>query len=355
MLRPAFILTLALPALVAQEASLETLQEQGRWKQVRTRVEGWMRAKPEDPYAQLWMSKVKQAFGDPEGALELARKAAQARPSDPEFQAQVGMAAGQAASVAEGKLRQFSLAREMKKALETALASKPELKEPSEYLLQFYLMAPSIIGGGEGKAKELAGRFTALRPAEGLLMQAEIAFHAKQPETAKGLIQQVLARDGKSYEAHLYMANYHLNLKPQALDAALASYRQALAANAQGIQAYAQIAGILAEQGKWAELEATLAQARKAVPDNLWPYYSAGRNLIVENKSLDHAEGLLRAYLAQEPEGTAPDLAATHWRLAQLYEKQGRRAEAVKALETALGLRPRFPQARKDLERLAKG
>jgi len=55
--------------LVAQDPGLDALREEGRWKQLRPRIEGWYRAKPEDPYALLWMSRLKQTFGDPEAAL----------------------------------------------------------------------------------------------------------------------------------------------------------------------------------------------------------------------------------------------------------------------------------------------
>lgn len=355
MLRPLLPLCLAVPALLAQETSLEALREAGQWKQLRSRVEGWYRAKPQDPYAMLWMSKVKMAFNDLQGGLELARQAAAMRPTDPQFQAQLGMAAGQTAGSTEGMMKQMSLAREMKKALEASLAAQFDNEECIPYLIQFYLQAPGLVGGGVGKAKDLAAKVEAIKPVRGLLLRADIAFHDKDLEGAKGCIQAALAKEPGSYEAQLYLAQYHLSQKPQALDAAASCYRAAIARKPKAVSPYAQLAAILAEQGKWADLEAVLAQARQAVPNNLLPYYSAGRNLIVENRSLDHAEGLLKTYLSQEPEGASPDHAAATWRLGQLYDKLGRKADAQKAFQEALRLRPEFPQAKKDLERLAKG
>lgn len=355
MLRPLLVVLLAFISLSAEEPSLETLRTQGHWKQLRPRIEGWYRAKPEDPYAQLWMSRLKQAFGDPPGSLELARKAAAARPEDPDIQAQLGFVAGQSAGQADGKLAQFSLAREMKKALETALPARLGDENVRNILVTFYLQAPALIGGGEGKAKELAQRVARDLPADGLLLEARIAFHGKHLEAARGLIQQALARDPRNYNAHLTLARYHLSLKPQALDAALGCYRQALATRPEGITAHAQIAAILAEQGKWAEFEEALAQARRACPENLFPYYAAGTNLIAEGKHLDRAEPLLRVYLGQAPEGNMPDHAAVHWQLGLLFEKLGRKPDAVKELELAVRLRPKFLQAQKDLERLRKG
>ncbi len=355
MLRPLLTLLLTVPALTAQEPSLEALREAGQWKQVRSRIEGWYRAKPTDPYAMLWMSRVKMAFNDLETGLDLARKAAALRPEDPDFQAQLGMAAGQTAGSTEGMMKQLSLAREMKKALEASLAIKLDNELGIQYLLQFYLQAPGLVGGGEGKAQELATRVLAINPVRGLLLQSTIAFHAKNPEGAKAKILDALAKEPKSFDAQIAMASYHLRQKPQALDAAVACYRQAMALKPKDVLPYAQLAAILAEQGKWAELDATLAQARQAVPNNWLPYYSAGRNLIAENKHLDRAEGFLKTYLGQEPEGTSPDWASAHWRLGQLYEKLSRKAEAQRELEEALKLRPAFPQAKKDLERLGKG
>lgn len=289
MLRAFILLLIGLISLQAQDPGLETLRKQGRWKQLRPRIEGWYKARPEDPYAQLWMSRLKQAFADPQGSLELARRAARAKPEDPDIQAQLGFVAGQSAGQSDSKLTQFSLAREMKKALEAALPARLGDENVRNILVTFYLQAPGIIGGGEGKAQELAQRVAREFPADGLLLQAEIAFFRKDLETARGLIQQALAKDARHYNAHLTLARYHLRLKPQALDAALACYRQALASQPEGITAHAQIAAILAEQGKWVKLDEALAQARRVCPENLFPYYSAASNLITEGKHLDRA------------------------------------------------------------------
>jgi tetratricopeptide (TPR) repeat protein len=346
---------LFLAPLAGGEAGLDALQDAGRWKELRPKVEAWYRQKPEDPYAMIWMSKVKAAFGDTRGALDLARKAAALKPADALVQAQLGAAAGQAAGEADGMMAQFSLAREMKKALEIALAGNPGDSDSAQYLIQYYLMAPGIAGGSVAKAKEVAQHLGQVKPLDGLLRRSEIALHEKDLEGAKALVQQALARDGASYEANLAMANVWLAQKPQALDPALACCRKALEAKPTGVLAHAEIAGILADQGKWAELDAALAQARKAVPSNLWPAYAAGKEILVDNKGPERAEPLFRAYLGQEPEGGAPDLAAAHWRLGQVYDKLGRKEEAIREFEAALRLKPGFKAAAKDLERLRKG
>jgi len=99
-------------------------------------------------------------------------------------------------------------------------------------------------------------------------------------------------------------------------------------------------------------LDAILAQAEKNVPDNLSPYYQAGRLLLNPGSDLPRAENYFRKYLTQEPEPGAPQHAHAYWRLGLALEKQGRKPEAINALETAVRLKPDLAEAKKDLKRL---
>jgi Flp pilus assembly protein TadD len=63
----------------------------------------------------------------------------------------------------------------------------------------------------------------------------------------------------------------------------------------------------------------------------------------------------MRKYLTQEPEGEEPDAAHAHRLLGLILEKQGRSAEAVSELETAVQMNPRFKAAKEDLQRVKRG
>jgi len=71
-----------------------------------------------------------------------------------------------------------------------------------------------------------------------------------------------------------------------------------------------------------------------------------------DGQQLSRAESCFRKYLTQPPEAGKPSLAAAHWRLALVLEKQGRKDEARGELQTAVKLDPNLKEAQQDLKRL---
>ena len=90
--------------------------------------------------------------------------------------------------------------------------------------------------------------------------------------------------------------------------------------------------------------------ARFGVTDRL--IREALGDALARGGDLARAEGWLRQYLELEPEPGSPSHAHAHWRLAQVFEKQERKSDAVAALEAALRLNPDLEEAKKDLKRL---
>jgi tetratricopeptide (TPR) repeat protein len=112
------------------------------------------------------------------------------------------------------------------------------------------------------------------------------------------------------------------------------------------------LAAVLARQQRWADLDQLLGQAERNVPDNLSPYIEAGYALYMEDKDLPRAERYFRKYLTQEPEAGAPHLAVGHYLLELVFEKQGRKPEAIGEFSIALQLKPDYENAKKALKRL---
>lgn len=151
------------------------------------------------------------------------------------------------------------------------------------------------------------------------------------------------------------MLNVYLSPKTSKPEAAEQQARALLALDPHRADGYSGLALVYASADRLADLDALLADAEKAIPDNFGAFYQAGRVLLTQGKELPRAERYLRKYLTQEPEAGTPGLAQAHWRLGQVLEKEGRKAEAVSELEQAVKLKPDLDEAKKDLKRLRAG
>jgi tetratricopeptide (TPR) repeat protein len=117
------------------------------------------------------------------------------------------------------------------------------------------------------------------------------------------------------------------------------------------IDAYAILSAVNAAQGNWTDMEALLARAEKAVPDDLTPYYRAAEAILLSGREFPRAERLLRKYLATTPEGNAPTFSEAHWQLGLVMEKEARRAEAIAEWSESVRLDSDSP-AKRELRRL---
>jgi tetratricopeptide (TPR) repeat protein len=113
-----------------------------------------------------------------------------------------------------------------------------------------------------------------------------------------------------------------------------------------------QLAVIHAFNESYTQMEEELNEAEKVVPDDLSPYWNVARALIDNGKELSRVESYLKKYLDVRPEIGAPPHAYAHWQLGLLYEKLGRKSDAVAQLQKAVALKRDFEPAQKDLRRL---
>jgi hypothetical protein len=109
--------------------------------------------------------------------------------------------------------------------------------------------------------------------------------------------------------------------------------REAIKIDSDRVPAYSLLAMAFVRQDKWIDVDATLAEAEKQVPDNLTPYFRAGVMCLSLKIELPRAERYIRKYLSQEPEPSAPTHANAHWRLGVVLEQQGRDAIAASSIK----------------------
>ncbi len=339
------------PGAARGDDAVAALIQQGHWKQVRAIAQARIKAGPEDPEANFLMGRMLLRWGDLNAALPHAEKAVKLAPQNPEYHWLLAEALGQQAQRAN-VFRQIGLARRFRSEAETVLKLNPRHIEAHYGMMIYYLKAPGIVGGDKKKAYAEADEIMKIDKAKGYLALVRLAQEEQQPQKVEELYRKAVEADPKLYDAHVGLVNVYANASPRNAAAAETHARQALTIEPKRVSGYTGLAWALVAQRRWSELETTLADAEKTIPDDLAPYFVAAQTLLRDGQDFPRSERYFRKYLSQEREAGAPTHAVTHWQLGLLLEKAGRKPEAIAAMETALRLDGSLEPAKKDLKRL---
>jgi tetratricopeptide (TPR) repeat protein len=354
-----------LPAVDSAPKTLgapEALIDAGHWKRARAAVEQRYQASPNDAQAAYLLSRVKLAFGDLDSALKLAEKAVELDGAKAAYHFQLAVVCGETAERAS-LFSKAGWARRFKSEAEKAASLDPHDLDARFALLEYDLQAPRLMGGGKDKAEAMAAEIAKIDAARGNLAQARLAQQDKDAAQQESWYLKALTAAPRNYEVLVSVAQFYSDAHQQ-FDLAEKYARQAQKLEPGRMGGYVILAYADAARGRWPELDRDLRAAEKNVPDDLSPYYQAGRALFERGDNPDpagepsvlaRAESCFRKYLSAEPEGEAPTLAHAHWRLGLVLEKEGRKPEAISELETALRLKPDLDTAKKDLKRLNGG
>jgi tetratricopeptide (TPR) repeat protein len=312
---------LTLAALLAASAALaqtpaEDLIEAGHWKRARALVEPRLREAPNDPLAVFLMSQINFAFGHKAAPLDLAEKAVALSPGVAKFHRQLAEALGVKAQ-RSNLFQQAFLARRFKKEIDTALAIEPNDVQAQRDLMEYYLLAPGLVGGDRKQAAAAAERIAHIDRGQGFLAQARIAQFDRDPARQESLLRKAVEAAPSKYKVRIALAQFYAKERVN-WDGAADNARAAIEIDPTRADGYSILTAAYAAQGKWPELEATLAAAERGVPDDLTPHFRAAEAMLASGKNFAAAEVDLRKYLAQEPEGNEPTLAEARQKLAEI-------------------------------------
>jgi tetratricopeptide (TPR) repeat protein len=343
------------PAFSASQlAPADRLVDTNHYKRARTLVEARLRQDPNDPHALYLSSKIQEALGNLHGAMVLAEKSVQLEPRNASYHAQLAECYAYTADRSTW-VKGIGFVHLMKKELAAALAIHPHDSDALLVAMMFAFHAPALAGGDRKKAHDLADEIVRYDPHWGWLAEARLAQEDSTDDRMEALLKKAVQADPKHYRAYQELANFYCCVSKHKNPAETErAGRQMIALDPAQASGYAALASAYARTGRWAELDAVLAQSEKAVPDDLTPYYQAAQALVDSGQDFARAERYLTRYASQEPEGREPDLVQTKWLLAALYEKDGRTPDAIRELEAAVRMRPDFEAARRDLKRLRR-
>jgi len=206
------------------------------------------------------------------------------------------------------------LAKKVRNSFERAVELDPGSWEARVDLAEFYLEAPSIVGGGQDKARSQAKALFLFNPAMAHWVLARIAAKNKDAPGAER------------------------------------EYRSAVEASHGASQAWLHLAQFLARANRLDEMDEALRTMESSPVDRADSLMDGASLLLHHGRNYPLAVRLLRRYLLS-PAEEGPAFKA-HEFLGQLLEKQGDRRAAAEQYRAALALFHGYARAQQDLKRV---
>ena len=213
-----------------------------------------------------------------------------------------------------GFISAAGLAKKVRTSFERAVQLDPKNWEARVDLAEFYLQAPSVVGGGQDKARTQAAALFPLNPAMAHWILARIAGRNKDAAGAER------------------------------------EYKAAIEASHGAAQHWLHLAQFLAHSDRLFEMDQALRSMQSGPLDRPDALMDGGSLLLHLGRDYPEAARLLRRYL-ESPAEEGPAFKA-HDFLGQLLEKQGDRRAAAEQYRAALALFHGYRRAQEDLKRV---
>jgi tetratricopeptide (TPR) repeat protein len=311
--RVLLVLTMLVAASVADSA--REMLSAGRVDDAIAELSGRLSSVPADAESANLLCRAYFEVEDWERAESSCKKATVLNPNDGRFHLWLGRVYGERAN-RTNFLVATSLAAKVRVEFERAVQLNPDDVDARLDLARFYIEAPSIMGGGEEKAREQAQAVATVNPGREHWIYARIAEQKKDYASAER-------------EYHQYIDLSHGDA-----------------------DAWLNLALFLRRQSRLDEMEQAVVKLSQSPMPKLDVLVEAAETLYRAGRSYPFATELLHRYLASGPVEAAPAFKARYLR-GLLLEKQGDKAGAAQEYRASLALVRNFGTAQQALDRVA--
>ena len=250
-------------------------------------------------------------------AIHACEKAIDLDPQNSEFHQWLGRSYGEKAENA-GSLKAFSLVRKVKAEFERAVALGKDNLSAHADLAEFYIEAPSIMGGDKTKARKLAEVVMQRNPAQ----------------------------------AHYMLGR--LEEKHGARDRAEKEYKAAIEASGNLAVYWVDLASFYRRGGRMNDMESTVNKSQEARLEAAIALFDAATLLLQSGRNFPGAIQMFRQYLAANKFSEDGPAFRAHYRLGMLLEKQGDAQNAAREYRAALALASQYHPAQDALARVSR-
>ena len=265
----------------------------------------------EDATLRFWLGKSYYRLRHWNDAIRELERASQIQPANGLYHLWLGRAFGKKAEHT-AFFAALGPARRVLKEFEAAVSLSPTDTHARFDLMEYYLEAPGLIGGGRDKALVQAGQIDQLDRRLGFVARARVWEKDKDPDQALRELTQATTEFPKDKRTWSDLAGFYLDQS---------DYRQA-----------ADKARKALELGPWLKARLILAAAQVKL----------GQNLV-------EAEQSLRVMVAGPVTDEDPPFEEMHYWLGKALLEQGRKSEARQAFELALTYNPEHAGAKSAL------
>ena len=303
----------------AQDSTLNAAKqafEKGEYRKVLTILEPAALKDSNNGDIQLLLAKAYLQTNQAEAAVKSAEKAVSISPNNSEYHDWLGQAYGEKASHAS-VFSAYPLARKTQKEFETAVKLDERNFDATQNLIEYDCTAPSIVGGGEDKARPLIQKLLSLDAAQG------------------------------------HYAEGNCRMQKKDFDGVDAEFTKALESKPKSIDQIREMVTFFANRGQGDKVLLAADAASMAAPGDPRIAFFRAVAWILKGQNISETEKNLREYLLlSSPRSDYPSPSSAHYWLGRLYEFQRNPSAARAEYETALKLNPKNKNAQDSLKKL---
>jgi len=253
---------------------------------------------------------------DAETAKNLLEQAIAQTPNNAEAHYYLGTAYGSLINTAS-MFSKPGLAKKTREQFERAIQLDPNFLDARFGMIQWYLEAPGFVGGGEDKAIAEANEVKKRDAIDGHRAFAAIYNHQKKPDLAKKEYADAVKEQPNVPRAHYWLGVVYLGEKNNA--AASSEFETAV----------------------------------KLDPQYMPGWFQIGHVAAVTGTNMERGEEALKKYLSYTPKRNEPPLYRVHYWLGNIFEKQGKKAEAKASYAKALSANPNQKDVQEAMKRVS--
>ena len=274
-----FILVAGVPPAMADEGpprAAQLLADQ-RYREAKEVLEKAVRANGNDAAARYYLGRTYLALCTYDDAIEHMKQAVWLAQDKALYHFWLGRAYGEKAKRAN-PFKQASLAGKIRKEFERAIALEPGNIDTRNALGNFYVQAPSFMGGGTKKARAQAKVLTELDALRGKLLYARIDEQGKETARAFSLYQKLEQQYTTFADAAVFYGAYGQFLRRQKrYDEAIKAFTKQLELQPYNLSARLRLAGVYEAVDRMQDAESEYKKVAAVSPGCIPVKYRPGR------------------------------------------------------------------------------